>query len=67
MGFNINEIITTKLHCKEIVLIAVAMGEYQRLYKDTANKETLQEMAHLVNRLGVEMYNCPDEENELKK
>lgn len=62
MGFNINEIITTKLHYKEIALIAVAMGEYQRLYKDTAEKKVLQEMEQLVNRLGSEMYNCPDDE-----
>ena len=35
MGFTINEEITTKLHYKDIALIAVAMGEYQRLYKET--------------------------------
>ena len=54
----INETITTKLHYKDIALIAVAMCEYQRLYKDTANPEILQRMNHLVDRLGVELYNC---------
>lgn len=60
MGFTINETIKTELHYKEIALIAVAMGEYQRLYKDTTKKEVLKEMERLVNRLGVEMHNCPD-------
>jgi len=60
MGFEINETIKTELHYKDIALISVAMGEYQRLYKETADKEVLQRMANLVNRLGVEMYNHPD-------
>jgi len=57
MGFTINETITTELHYKDIALIAVAMGEYQRLHKDTADDEIIQRMINLVNRLGVEMYN----------
>ena len=57
MGFTINETITTKLHYKDIALIATAMGEYQQLYKETANKEILQRMTRLVDRLGEEMYN----------
>jgi dissimilatory sulfite reductase (desulfoviridin) alpha/beta subunit len=57
----INETIKTELHYKDIALIVVAIGEYQRLYKETAEKEVLQRMASLVNRLGVEMYNCPDD------
>lgn len=63
MGFTINETITTELHYKDIALIAVAMGEYQRLYKETADKKTLQRMIRLVNRLGEELYNHPDNEN----
>ena len=35
------------------------MGEYQRLYKDTADKDILQRMTELVNRLGYEMYDHP--------
>jgi hypothetical protein len=57
MGFNINEEISTKLHYKDIVLIAVAMGEYQRLYKEKSDKKTIDRMIKLVNRLGKEMYN----------
>jgi len=60
MGFTINETITTELHYKDIALIAVAMGEYQKLYKDTAEKEVLQRMERLVNRLGAEMADHPD-------
>ncbi len=64
MGFTINETIITELHYKDIALIVVAIGEYQRLYKDTADKEVLQRMANLVDRLGVEMYNHPDNDNQ---
>jgi hypothetical protein len=63
MGFTINETIKTELHYKDIALIAVAMGEYQRLYKKTADKSVLQRMERLVNRLGEEMYNHPDNDN----
>ena len=62
MGFMINETIRTELHYKDVVLIAVAMGEYQRLYKDTADKAILQRMGRLVDRLGIEMSNHPDNE-----
>lgn len=60
MGFTINETIITKLHYNDIALIAVAMGEYQRIYKDTADVEVLQRMVRLVDRLGVEMCNHTD-------
>ena len=56
----INETIKTKLHYKEISLIAVACGEYQRLHKETADKEVLAEMRRLVDRLGSEMYDCDE-------
>lgn len=64
MGFTINETITTTLHYKDIALIAIAMGEYKKLYKDTADKDVLKRMELLVNRLGEEMYNHPDNEPE---
>jgi hypothetical protein len=57
MGFTINETITTELHYKDIALIAIAMGEYQRQHKKTADDEVLKRMELLVNRLGEEMYN----------
>jgi predicted SpoU family rRNA methylase len=63
MGFTINEEITTTLHYKDICLIAVTFGEYQTLYKDTADEEILTRMRNLVNRLGVEMYNTKDDDN----
>jgi len=57
MGFYINEEIETKLHYKDISLISVAFGIYQEQFKDTADKEVLERMKDLVNRLGYEMYN----------
>ena len=62
MGFTINETIDTKLHYKDIALIAVALGLYQEKYKDTANPETLQRAKNLVDRLGYEMYDCEQTE-----
>jgi len=59
MGFYINEKIKTKLHYKDISLIVVAFGDYQERFKDTADKEVLDRMKNLVNRLGIEMYNSP--------
>jgi len=63
MGFTINEEITTRLHYKDIALIAVAMGIYQDLYKNTADKDILDRMRNLVNRLGEEVANCPQDNN----
>ena len=60
MGFTINETIITQLSYKDVALIAVAMGEYQRLYKNTANKDVLKQMEDLVNRLGIELYDYPN-------
>lgn len=60
MGFTINETIKTTLHYKDIALIAVALGEYQRLHKGPSDDETLVRARNLVNRLGVEMYNHPE-------
>lgn len=60
MGFYINEEITTKLHYKDISLISVAFAIYQEQFKDTADKEILDRMRKLVDRLSSEMYNHPD-------
>ena len=60
MGFYINEEITTKLHYKDISLIIVAFGIYQEQFKNTADKEILDRMKNLVNRLGYEMYDNPE-------
>ena len=58
---DINETIKTELHYKDIALIAVALGDYQRNYKDTADPEVLKQASSLVNRLGAEMYDCEDD------
>ena len=58
---NINENIKTELNYKDIALIVVALGDYQRNYKDTANPDILKQAAKLVDRLGAEMYNCEDD------
>jgi len=60
MGFTINEKITTELSWEEVVLIATVFGEYQERYEKSAGKEVLKTMSSLVNRLGREMYNHPD-------
>lgn len=60
MGFTINEKITTELTWKEVSLIAVACGLYQEQYSETADKDILKTMRWLVDRLGREMYNHPD-------
>lgn len=65
MGFYINEEITTKLHYKDISLIAVAFGDYQERYSDKDPDEVIKRMRDLVNRLGREMSDSPknDEPN----
>jgi len=63
MGFTLNEKIKTELTWQEISLIAVACGEYQRQYKDTADKDVLKTMRFLVDRLGREMANVSDKTN----
>ena len=63
MGFNINKIIVTELHYEDIALIAVALGDYQRNYKDTAEPEILIQAARLINRLGTEMYDCKQDKD----
>jgi hypothetical protein len=58
---NINETIKTELNYKDIALIAVALGDYQRNYKDIASQDVLKQAANLVDRLNAEMYNCEDD------
>jgi hypothetical protein len=59
MSFTINKEITTKLDYKEIACISSAIYVYQEACKDgNGDKEILDIMTRLVNRLGVELYNC---------
>jgi hypothetical protein len=60
MGFYIKEEIKTKLHYKDIALITVAFGDYIENYGDKMGTEQKTRMNKLVNRLGNEMYNHPD-------
>lgn len=55
MGFTINEKIKTELHYKDISLIAVAFGEFVDRNGVRMDKEQIQRMEDLVNRLGREM------------
>lgn len=56
MSCDINETITTELKFTDVVNIAVAIGEYLRLYGHDAPDEIKKEMTNLVDRLGREMY-----------
>ena len=58
---DINETIKTELNYKDIALIAVALGDYQKNYKETASPDILKQAERLVDRLVTEMYNCEDE------
>ena len=59
MGFTINKEITTKLHYKDIACICSAVYVYQESCKNSSgDKEILDRMKKLVDRLGREMYDC---------
>jgi hypothetical protein len=60
---DINETIATELHYKDICLIAVMSGMYQTSLKENGynydNSEFYKRAVDLVNRLGREMSDCP--------
>ena len=60
MGFYIKEEIETKLHYKDIALITAAFGDHIEKYGDKMDEEQKTRMNKLVNRLGNEMYNHPE-------
>lgn len=60
MGFTINEKIKTDLTWEEVALIATIFGDYQERYEKKVDEKTLKTMISLVNRLGRELYNHPD-------
>ena len=60
MGFYINETFKTELHYKDVVLISIAFGDYIEKYGSKMDEEQKTRMNNLVNRLGVEMYDHPD-------
>lgn len=53
---DINTEIITKLHYKDVSLIAVALGEYQRNSKEHGDVDILKHAERLANRLGSELY-----------
>ena len=57
MGFTINKEITTVLSYEDVALIAVAIGWYNEQCKDKKDDVVLHGIK-LVNRLGVELYDC---------
>lgn len=62
MGFDINEKITTELHYKDVSLISVALNIYLEQAGDRVDAEIKQRAARLINRLGYELYDCPQTE-----
>ena len=60
MSFTLNGKITTELTVEEVSAIAVACGEYLRLYANIADLKTARTMLNLTNRLGRELYDHPD-------
>lgn len=62
MGFDINEEITTKLHYKDVSLISVALNMYLESAGKAVDSEVSQRATRLVNRLGNELYDCPQTE-----
>lgn len=63
MSETINEEIHTTLHYKDIVLICVAHGRWRKELEDLGKYDIAGEqetrLAHLVDRLGQEMYGYP--------
>jgi len=60
MGFTINDKIEIELTWQEVSAIACACSCYRDNYARTAPEDVLQTMTHLVDRLGLKLYNHPD-------
>ncbi len=58
MGFTINETVKVELHYTDIANICIIFYEYKT--KNSADKRVLQGMEKLINRLGIELANHPD-------
>ncbi|GGG97626.1 hypothetical protein [Pedobacter zeae] len=63
MGFNINEKINTELHYKDVSLITVALSIYLNEGGDKIDKEVSDRAKRLIDRLGYELYDCPQDEH----
>jgi len=62
MGFDINEKIVTELHYKDVSLIGVALNIYLETAGKAVDSEVAQRATRLINRLGQELYDCPQTE-----
>jgi len=62
MGFDINEKIKTELHYKDVSLISVALSIYIEQSSKYVDSEVIQRAKRIMNRLGNELYDCPQEE-----
>ena len=60
MGFYVNKEITTKLDLREVVDITSVFRHYVRSFGDKMDEEQKTRMYNLVNRLGKELYDNPD-------
>lgn len=65
MGFDINPEITTVLTYKDVALIVVALGAYQKTCDGPRDTDRLEHARDLTNRLGRELYDVktPKQEN----
>ena len=60
MGFYINDKITVELTYQEVCAITAAVGEYTRLYSEDADPSVIKDMKSVVNKLGKELFDHPD-------
>lgn len=58
MGFNINTEITTKLSMEDVALITSNLSNFIEHSEGNVKSHAIR----LINRLGEELYNCPQDE-----
>jgi hypothetical protein len=60
MGFYIHEEFETKLHFKDVCCIQMAISHHLEEHGEHIDSEMKTRMNKLINRLGREMYDHPD-------
>jgi transcription initiation factor IIE alpha subunit len=60
MSTTINNKIKTELTYRDVAFIAVAAGEYLRLYGDQVDTEMVKDIKALIDRLGRELFDTKD-------
>ena len=60
----INEEIKTILHYKDVSLIAVGLGKLKEVHEEAKHpdKEIIERITKLINRLGEEVYSYPKDD-----